>query len=262
MPQRMALGSLLLSLAAFTCGCPGGDVANVNDSANTSANINANGGGYSNTSNASNTSVNLNTNGAAGRNANTAAQMENRVDAYLASLPVGEAAFNTPERMRLGETTNIELRLGGPQLAGNLNGRITAPGPVETHAVKIGAVMEAQLAGANFEITPLTPAEQPISADQPTEWDWQIKPTAEGRQRLFLTLNVVVEVDGRERRRREKTLQREISVEVDTGSRIGQLAYENLALIVTVIVVPLAGAVALRVRKWMKRDGQSPPPAG
>jgi hypothetical protein len=274
MLKKIALGSLLLALAASACGCGGGEYANtsnantsynrnanVNANANTSANANASNRGDSNASNASNTSGNLNQNRAVARNNNTAASVENSVDAYLASLPIGEVAFNTPERMRLGETANIEVKLGGPQLAGSLGERITEPGKVEALPLKIGAVMEAQLAGSNFQITPLTPAEQPVTAGDPTEWEWQIKPTAEGRQRLNLTLSVVVAVDGRERRRKAETFKRDISVEVDAGSRIGQLLYENLALIVTVVVVPLVGAVGLRLRKMLKRDGETHPPA-
>lgn len=286
MPKRIAPGLLLLlALSALACdgGPPGANATNASANrattatpypragatpyasrnTNAAANVNANTGNSANANVPPNSDPPANPNAnAAARNGNAAANVENSVDAFLASLPIGEAAFNTPERMRLGETANIELKLGGPQFAGNLAGRVTEPGRVETRAVKIGAVMEAKLVGSNFEVKELTPPEQAVAAGEPTEWEWQIKPTAEGRQRLNLTLSVVVEVDGRERRRKAETLKRDIDVEVDAGSRIGQFAYDHLEWIVPVVVVPLAGAVGLRLKRSRKREDGGAPPAG
>ncbi|HEX8131419.1 MAG TPA: hypothetical protein VF527_20130, partial [Pyrinomonadaceae bacterium] len=114
------------------------------------------------------------------------------VDGYLNSLPLGEVAFNTPEKTTLNQTFNLELKLGKSNLVGQLEELIEEEGKVESHPVKVGKVMEAQLAGAGFQIVPVTPAEQAVSESEPTEWEWQVKAKQEGTQLLHLTLNAVI----------------------------------------------------------------------
>ncbi|MDQ1611827.1 MAG: hypothetical protein QOG00_1758 [Pyrinomonadaceae bacterium] len=188
------------------------------------------------------------------------------VDAYLSSLPRGEVAFNTPEKMRLEQSVNVEVKLGKANLAGQLEKLIKEEGKVESHPIKVGNVMEAQLAGAGFEIIPITPAEQPLSDSTPTEWEWQVKAKQEGTQRLHLTLTVVVLVEGKERRRKIDTFKKDILVEVTSGSRIAGFVYDNVGWIVTGLLFPLFGGLGWRMRQLLRRrrgDGQPPaaPPA-
>ncbi|MDQ1593149.1 MAG: hypothetical protein QOG71_3776 [Pyrinomonadaceae bacterium] len=188
------------------------------------------------------------------------------VDAYLNSLPRGEVAFNTPEKMRLEQSVNVEVKLGKANLAGQLEKLIKEEGKVESHPIKVGNVMEAQLAGAGFEIIPITPAEQPLSDSMPTEWEWQVKAKQEGTQRLHLTLTVVVLVEGKERRRKIDTFKKDILVEVTSGSRIAGFVYDNVGWIVTGLLFPLFGGLGWRMRQLLRRrrgDGQPPaaPPA-
>jgi hypothetical protein len=181
-------------------------------------------------------------------------------------LPRGEVAFNTPEKMRLGQSVNVEVKLGKANLAGQLEKLIKEEGQVESHPIKVGNVMEAQLAGAGFEIIPITPAEQPLSDSTPTEWEWQVKAKQEGTQRLHLTLTVVVFVEGKERRRKIDTFKKDILVEVTSGSRIAGFVYDNVGWIVTGLLFPLFGGLGWRMRQLLRRrrgDGQPPaaPPA-
>ncbi|HYG11587.1 MAG TPA: hypothetical protein VD835_16690, partial [Pyrinomonadaceae bacterium] len=182
------------------------------------------------------------------------------VDAYLDSLPLGEVAFNTPEKMRLGQTVNVELKLGGAHLVGQLEELIKEEGRVETHRVKVASVMEARLVGTGFEIATATPPEQVVSESKPTEWEWQVKATREGTQRLHLTLNAVVFVDGKERRRKTETFKKDILVEVTPGSRIAAFFYDNVGWIVPVLLLPFIGKLGLHLRKVLRRRGAPPAP--
>lgn len=248
MRNRITLGVLLLlAFAAFGPGCDAPQPI----ATNSARPVNTNGS----------SNANANTNSNANSNAAIRAGASKLLDDYIKSLPLGEVAFNTPPKMRLGETINIQAKLGGPEMRGNLKGTITGPGPVETQDVKVAGVMEARLVGVGFQIAPVTPTEQAVSESGATAWEWQVKAVEEGRQQLLLTLNVVAQLEGRERKHSTTTFSREIAVEVSAGSRFGKIAYDNLGLIVTVIVLPFIGAVAVRVRKHLRRRrGADGPP--
>jgi hypothetical protein len=180
------------------------------------------------------------------------------VDDYLNSLPLGEVAFNPPDKMMLNDTINVDVKLGGPNLAGKLEGLIKE-GRAESHPVKIGKRMEVQLAGAGFEITPITPSEQAISENAPTEWEWQVKAVKEGKLRLHLTLNAFVTVDGKDTRRKLQTFQKNILVEVTSGSRFTAFFYDNVGWIVTGLIIPFAGGIGWRARRALKRRRRQTP---
>lgn len=182
------------------------------------------------------------------------------VDAYLDSLPRGEVAFNTPEKMLLEQSVNVEVKLGREHLAGKLEELIREDGKTESHPLKVAKVMEAQLAGAGFEIIPVTPAEQPVSDSAPTEWEWQMKAKREGKQRLHLTLAAVVTVNGKERRRKLDTFKKDILVEVTSGSRIAAFFYDNMSWLVPVLVLPVLGGLSPRLWRLIRRRGGQPQP--
>ena len=245
---RIILRAVPLMLAALAIGC--GEAPPQANSANVNRNSNAN------------VSYNTNATGNVSTNANATPPppvSDDDIDAYVASLPLGEASFNTPERMLLNESINVDLKLGGPKLVGQTAPLVRGEGKVETHRIKVSRVMEAQLAGANFEIIPIPPMEQPVSENVVTEWVWQVRATGEGKQRLYLTLTAVFTLDGTERRLKAKTFQKEITVEVKAGRRAREFFFNNVGWIVPVLILPLAGALFVRLRKLFRRDDHLPP---
>jgi hypothetical protein len=172
-------------------------------------------------------------------------------------MPLGEVAFNAPDKMMLGDVISVQVKLGGPNLVGQLEGLIKEEN-VESHRVKIGKRMEAQLAGEGFEIIPVTPAEQAVSESEPTEWEWQVKAAHEGKLRLHLTLNAFVTVDGRDTRRKTETFKKDILVAVTSSSRIAAFFADNISWIVPVLVLPLIGGLSLRLRQVLRRRREKP----
>jgi hypothetical protein len=86
------------------------------------------------------------------------------------------------------------------------------------------------------------------------------KATREGKQRLHLTLNAVVFVDGKERRRKIETFKKDILVEVTPGSRIAAFFYDNVGWIVPVLLLPFVTKLGFRLRGVLKRRGDPPAP--
>jgi hypothetical protein len=290
MPLRISLCVLLLASIALTINCTVTDNANTTNTnanaaaANTppasgSASTGASGASYNTGSSANTASSGSSSSGEVAtydpqnhnyqgsptptpsRATPTPTPRGDSLDDQLASLPLGEAAFNAPEKMRLNESVNIEVKIGGPKMVGQMADLITGEGKVESHRVKVARVMEAQLAGANFEIIPITHAEQPVSESEPTEWEWQVKAKQEGTQLLHLTLNAVITVDGKERRRKTQTYKKEISVEVAARSRIAEFFSNNISWIVPVLIIPFVGGLGLRLRRVLRRRDNPPPPA-
>lgn len=254
--------------------------ANANTSTNANASTNTNAGGSSGNSN----SANAQTANAAGSTQNSggaashtpkatptprlsasplptgtpAPRGDNSVDSHLNSSQVGEVAFNSPEKMMLDETVNIEVKLGGSKWVEQLGGLIKEKGKIETHPVEVWRVMDAQLVGVGFEIVSITPTRQAISESKPTGWKWQVKATQEGRQELHLTLSAVTVIDGGDRQHSNETFKKDILVEVTSGRRASAFFYNNLSWIVPLLIT-LVGGLGLRQRFARRRDNPPPP---
>lgn len=238
---------------------------------NSSVNTNTYGGGVSNSGHVNYNSQNSNYQASPSptpsprlrNNKPTRAPADKSLDDNLAKLPLGEVAFNVPEKMMLHETTTIDLKVGGPKLVGKLEELIEGEGKIESHPIKFAGTMEAELTGTNFEITPnrINP-QQPTSIDEPTEWKWGIKAKERGKHSLILTLNVVIKVDGKERSRTINIFQKEIPVEVTTGTLVKEFFSNNFGpLIVGLIVVVAAALLNKRFRRRKVKLPTSTPPA-
>jgi hypothetical protein len=119
----------------------------------------------------------------------------------------GVAAFNAPDPLRRGEAHMLQLAISfappeedarepassDPEKPALEPADVVAdlPGSTVEFAPLVGRFMRAELVGAGFEITPLTPASQEVLTDSVTTWSWRAVAN-EGGQRT-LTLTTVVE---------------------------------------------------------------------
>jgi len=79
-------------------------------------------------------------------------------------------------------------------------------------------IMTVHLAGAGFEITPVTPERQGITGKQPGYWQWIIKALEPGPRKLTVSYSAEVEVDGQRVPQALRTLSREVIVNIaETG---------------------------------------------
>jgi len=150
------------------------------------------------------------------------------VDHILASMVLGNISFNVPDSiMDLNESFTIQLLLDLSKPARDLEKRIKESGIIESHQIKIWETMQARLTGSGFQITTITPEEQPISTKETTEWKWDIKAIEHGRQRLHLTLSAIIKFQGETRSRSIRTFDRVIFVKVSLGKRISSFIGKN-----------------------------------
>jgi hypothetical protein len=181
------------------------------------------------------------------------------VDRKLANLPLGNIAFNTPETIPLGSTATIELLVSMKEAEDALRQSLRGPGGVETaHDIKISDQMEAKVTGLNFRIEPITPERQAISHTQETEWRWQIEPTKSDTLELNLTLSALIKVDGESSARAIRTFEKKILVNVPFTQRVATAMNNNIGLLTTVVLIPVAGGTWRYVRKRKRRQAPSP----
>ena len=95
--------------------------------------------------------------------------------------------------MYVGESVQVQALLSLEKSVEELKSALTAAGAKEGSAVQVGPQMEARLTGPGFQITAVSPEKQSIASKGTTEWKWDVKATAVGKQELHLTLSALFE---------------------------------------------------------------------
>ena len=172
------------------------------------------------------------------------------VDRALAALNTANIAFNTPDKINLHETAQIELLLSLQKTAAELSATIQSAGQKQSDSVQASSRMDARLSGSDFQITAITPEEQAIGSVDTVQWQWEIKPLATGRHRLHLTLTALLDIDGSTTRRAIRTFDKEIEVEVTIGQSAKGFLDSNWQWLWAAIMVPIAGFL------WKRLSGK------
>jgi hypothetical protein len=172
------------------------------------------------------------------------------VDIIVASMKSANIAFNTPQKLNINETAEIQLLLSMKKSIEELKGEITSSGQTEGDTVKVANRMEAKLTGSNFQITAITEEEQAIGKNDTAEWNWEIKPQSKGRQKLHLTLTAIFVIDGKKTPKTIRTFDKTIEVEVTAKQASKGFIAKNWQWLCVVIIFPIAGWL------WKRRKSQ------
>jgi hypothetical protein len=166
------------------------------------------------------------------------------IDRALEALPLGSIAFNVSTAMTLNRSNDVHLLLSPSMsvedLQKQLVERLSRETKVEGIEIRIAPRMEARLSGTNFSILALTPEVQPVTWKEPTEWQWEVRPTEAGNQALHLTLTAILQIEGKDSTRAIRTFDRDIQVQVTWPQRISGFATENWQWLWTTVAVPIA----------------------
>jgi hypothetical protein len=140
------------------------------------------------------------------------------------SVPLrpGAMAFNAPERMRVGDDTDVEAVVGigmpSTQLLHYLNEMrrllSSADRKVEQTDLGVGTYMIATLSGYGFQIDRPDPWEQRVDPVSATKWRWSVRALEAGTRKLELRFEAKFYPGTSDRAMYITTLTREIYVEV------------------------------------------------
>lgn len=179
------------------------------------------------------------------------------IDNILKNLAKANIAFNNPSRMELEETAIIEVVLSPTKTAEETAGAVKELGRIVTAQVKISDFMDANLVGSGFDIKAITPTKQFVSKTEDTFWKWDIKALKPGRQRLNLTMNVIIEEKGKEIQRTIRTFKHDIEVDVSFSNRVKGFVGENWQWLWVTLVVPVSAWLWRRRSAHKKQSDQS-----
>jgi cell division septation protein DedD len=172
------------------------------------------------------------------------------IDSIVDQLDFGNIAFNTPGEAKLGEAFSVELKLSPTKELAEVVKSIGEPGAVESARIRISDFMEARLIGSGFEITPVTSERQVVIKIEDTTWRWDVRPKDSGVQFLNLTVNAIIEDEGKERLRSVTTFKREIRINVSFADRVTDFTKNNWQWLWATIVVPVGAWL------WKRRKGK------
>jgi hypothetical protein len=152
-------------------------------------------------------------------------------------------AFNMPDRMKLNDTTAIELLLNPSISSSDLGAQISENGAIETGILEISPLMKAELIAQDpdaFKITEIPEnSEQIISAKDTTRWTWLLTAKKKGVQTLTLVIYRLVQYQGQDYWREVQTYKSDIIVNVTIAQQLESFDWMWLVgIIVTALLIP------------------------
>jgi hypothetical protein len=159
--------------------------------------------------------------------------------------------------MKFEEPKTIELLLSPTKSVQELQSSLKSHEQTESARIQISNLMEADLSGLGFKIEAKVPQEQAVSRGKTTLWKWEVTPTKDRDQNLYLTLSAIIIVSNQKVPLVIRTFDKTIEVEVSVGQRISTFVAGNWQWLWASILVPLSPFLW----KWyQKKRGKKQPP--
>jgi hypothetical protein len=183
----------------------------------------------------------------------------------LADVRPGKYVFNPPGRMHLGQTEDVEFRVGEKEtqaLVADLKGR----GEAIIGDIDIGTFMTAKLIGdpRDFAITNFSTERQFVA--ETARWQWKVTPVRSGKHSLRLLSTIRIKVPNSEEERDYLVKDEEIEIPVDRFYELKQFLTANGSWVWPFLL----GGVAIEwwwrvlkgvATKFKGRNSVAPPPS-
>ena len=114
----------------------------------------------------------------------------------FSGLERAEYAFNAPQEMALAKPQTIALVIDTTGQTDFGDELMALPGATVQGETPISLLMEAEIVGPAFEITPSGRQRRELSQLNPTRWDWEVTPTRGGQHQLEVSLYVIASKGG------------------------------------------------------------------
>jgi prepilin-type N-terminal cleavage/methylation domain-containing protein len=165
------------------------------------------------------------------------------VDETFRALPPASIAFNPSRRMHFERTERVialvSASMTADELTNELQQRAAKSDPVSARSIRIAPQMELRLTGDAFRIEPITPPRQAVGTSGAVEWSWTVTPVKHGAQKLYLSVDAIVTIAGKESPRSLRVLEQPIDVQITAGERVTTFTAGNWQFVVGTIVIPL-----------------------
>jgi hypothetical protein len=162
------------------------------------------------------------------------------VEEIVSRLEWGNIAFDTPKIIKFEQSKVIELILSPTKSLKELQSSLKSSEQTESAQVQISNRMQADLSGLGFKIEALTPKEQAVYKGKTTQWKWEVTPTKDEDQNLYLTLSAIINMSNQKVPFVVKTFDKIIKVDVSFDKRISTFIGTNWQWLWASIFVPLS----------------------
>jgi hypothetical protein len=158
-------------------------------------------------------------------------------------------AFVVPNEANVDDSIKVQLLIDINKTTKELEKELTSTGIVYSDQVKISNLVYTKLTAPDFEISQLTPEIQPISSEEITEWLWNLKPKSTGTFDVYLTINAVVKINGKEKQRQIKTFEKQLTIQITKKQKVERWFQHNWQWAWGAILAPIVGFFFLRKKK-------------
>lgn len=125
--------------------------------------------------------------------ASVAAASETNAASAVDGLAPAKVAWNTPPKMALGETAEVELRVTlDENLFPGIADRVRAGGATTSETIELSRDLTAKLESTAFDVKPDGERRQAVLKGRDAVWSWVISPKLKGKQKLLLSITVHV----------------------------------------------------------------------
>jgi TPR repeat protein len=138
--------------------------------------------------------------------------------AFAELVQPGRLLFNPPDRMQLGQTERVEVRLTRTlELDAELLDHLGGSGDPQVEEIPTAPLMVVILKGEGFRITAYSDEEQSVTQDEITTWEFDIQALKRGQQRLVMCVSLRIPVPDHPSEHKSIPV-REATIDVQVGA--------------------------------------------
>lgn len=197
-----------------------------------------------------------------------AAEQPLRRERLIQTQGTSNIAYNTFDTIPIDKTIVIQLKASPSVSADELKHMVDndvkkkyniALEKLAVDSIPFARRMNAYLQGSGvdrhsgFAIQPIGPGSSEIPRElepgKVTEWTWEVTPIRSGIHRLYLSMDVIIDVDGKDARMPVPDIVLTVDVNESLVHLVTSFIINNYQFILPVIIIPLVGWIIRLVRQ-------------
>lgn len=167
------------------------------------------------------------------------------IDEATAELAQGSTALELSNRsaheLFLDFRYRPELTLAWSAPLGRLKRQLATSEQSERHLAELATIVEAELEGPGYRISPEEPIRRTIAEQNELAWEWRVEPLREGEQPLTATITALFRVSGVEYAERVAVVEKRFRIVRSPWAPARRFFDTTGKWIVAALVLPLAG---------------------
>jgi hypothetical protein len=178
---------------------------------------------------------------------------ESVLSGFFQSMKWGNLVFSAPDSMGLYQFKAVHAVLSLTKSGTQLQEMMKDAGVVKERKIRVSNIMAARLKGEGFRIEPLTETLQAVDFQGETQWQWQITALQPGAQKLYLAVDAIINIDGRDMPHTVHSLYEQIQIHVAWHQQVSRFVAANWQWLWTAVALPMIGWIWERRKKSSTR---------